>query len=97
MNEKKQKRMVKNCSNELKYNFFTKQTNFPTYLKKILVFTVQRFFVTNFLKNDCFLTERTILLDKLFYYTNDFTERPIFLNKQLYLTKDFAQNRSVKK
>ena len=51
--------------------FFTERTKFFTkILKKILLFYLKnKFFRTNCWKPDSFLTERTILMNEIFYWT----------------------------
>ena len=59
-----------------------KQTNkqTPKQTDKPNLYIDERFVQTNFITIIVFITERTVLLNKRFYYTNDFTERTILLN-----------------
>ena len=66
--------------------FFLNEPFFCQTFEKMIAFYWKCNFLTNFWKNNRFLTERMLLLNELFHWTNDFTKRMILMN-----------NRSVRK
>ena len=67
------------------------------HLKNTIFLLIKRFLSNMFLRKLAFFTEQTILLNELFYWTNDFTERTILLYKRFYWTDNFTERSFIGK